>query len=111
MSAQLKFNPAIKIIPKLTDRQKDLLLYICEYLGNENEIPTHLQICRHLNVKTNNAGPYLNPLAKKGYLEKAEGIGFIPTEDALTYLDRNGHHKILAKIAIRDGVQGDFLKD
>lgn len=106
MSADLKLNPAlIRGGRRLTDKQKNLLFFIAEYLAEHSVIPSNTEMCRFMSVNSNNASPYLKALANKGFLYREEGVGYFPTSAALSLLDAEGKNEILEKIAVRDEEQ------
>jgi SOS-response transcriptional repressor LexA len=108
MQAALKINPhLIKKSRPLTEKQKDLLLFICEYLAENKTLASNSEICRHLHVSSNNAGSYLKPLEIKNYLYREPGIGYFPTPLALNMLHEDGRHEVLNKIAIRSEEQAE----
>lgn len=71
------YTPAMPIdplepIPSLSKRQTEILLYIGQYFAAHREAPSHTEIREYLGLgERTNVGPYLAPLFKRGYLERA----------------------------------------
>jgi|GEM_PF-4439330 len=107
MSASLKIKPSLiqKTNQRLTEKQTSLLIFICEYLAANRSLPSNNQTCKFLEVKSNNAGPYLKTLANKEYLYHERGVGYFPTSTTLHLLKEIGRDDILNEIAVKDEEQ------
>jgi DNA-binding MarR family transcriptional regulator len=57
-------------LPHLTDRQFTILKYIYTYYSNHRYYPTQREIAKGTKISSTNCGPYIEPLVKKGYLER-----------------------------------------
>jgi Mn-dependent DtxR family transcriptional regulator len=51
-------------------RQTEWLLFIFNYFTEHRYYPTQREIAKQMNLKTNSAAIYRNPLLKKGYVKK-----------------------------------------
>jgi len=60
-------------LPPLTVRQTECLLFIFNYFTEHRYYPTQREIAKQMNLKTNSAAIYIEPLLKKGYVEKEPG--------------------------------------
>jgi DNA-binding MarR family transcriptional regulator len=60
-------------LPMLTDKQARTLEYIFNFYIAHRDYPTHREIAAALKIKSSNAMPFVNPLIKKGYLERIDG--------------------------------------
>lgn len=63
----------LRPLPPLTDRQAECLIYLFNYFAEHRYYPTQREIAKQMNLKTNSAVTFLEPLHKKGYLEKEPG--------------------------------------
>ncbi|RMH63974.1 MAG: transcriptional repressor LexA [Calditrichaeota bacterium] len=55
----------------LTDRQKEILTLIADYMSEKGYAPTYQELADHLNIKSKYAIlKHIDSLVKKGYLEK-----------------------------------------
>ncbi len=63
----------LKVLPPLTDRQAECLMYLLTYFSEFRYYPTQREIAKKMKLKTNSAATFLEPLRKKGYLEKEPG--------------------------------------
>lgn len=106
MKPSFRINPElVRSRRKLTEKQKNLLFFISEYLAEHSAVPSNTKMCAFLNINSNNAGGYLKALASKGYLFREAGVGYFPTSNALQLLEDEGRRDVLDKIAIRDEEQ------
>lgn len=64
-------------IPELSPRLKECLLFIAWFFVEHKMYPTQREIARGINLskRTQTASGYVEPLVKKGFLEKATGSG------------------------------------
>ncbi|UIJ77575.1 MULTISPECIES: LexA family protein [unclassified Acinetobacter] len=60
----------VKQLPFLTDRQMSLLQFLHSYLRDHRYMPTRREVANFLELKSDNATPYLVALEKKGYLKR-----------------------------------------
>lgn len=60
-------------LPPLTEKQKECLIFLFNYFTEHRYYPTQREIAEHMNLKSNSAAIYIEPLLKKGYLEKEPG--------------------------------------
>lgn len=60
----------VKQLPFLTDRQMSLLQFLHSYLLDHRYMPTRREVADFLELKSDNATPYLAALEKKGYLKR-----------------------------------------
>jgi DNA-binding MarR family transcriptional regulator len=61
-------------LPHLTERQFSILKYIYTYFANNRYYPTQREIAKGTKISSTNCGPYIEPLVKKGYLERRSQI-------------------------------------
>jgi DNA-binding MarR family transcriptional regulator len=66
-------NEDLRPLPPLTERQAECLVYLFKYFSEYRYYPTQREIAKKMNLKTNSAATFLEPLRKKGYLEKEPG--------------------------------------
>jgi DNA-binding MarR family transcriptional regulator len=66
-------NEDLKSLPPLTVRQAECLVYLFNYFSEYRYYPTQREIAKKMNLRTNSAATFLEPLRKKGYLEKEPG--------------------------------------
>lgn len=60
----------------LTDRQREILRFICSHLARMLRPPTYREICEWAGVaSTNGVGDHLKALEKKGYIDRAQYLG------------------------------------
>ena len=72
----------------MTERQTECLVYLYEYFSGHRYYPTQMEIAKKMNLKTNSAATFLEPLRKKGYLEKEPG------KNRNSYLTRSALEKL-----------------
>jgi hypothetical protein len=59
---------------KLTDRQKEVLSYISEYMDAWGRSPSFEEVCSHFGFSSyNTVSGYLNILEQKGYIRRPRG--------------------------------------
>lgn len=58
-------------LPFLTDRQMSLLQFLHSYLQDHRYMPTRREIASFLELKSDNATPYLECFRKERYLKKS----------------------------------------
>lgn len=61
----------LKILPALTKKQGECLLFIFNYYVEYRHFPTHREIARAMGIGSTTAAMYLDPLVQKGYLKRA----------------------------------------
>lgn len=61
----------LKILPALTEKQGECLLFIFNYYAEHRHFPTHREIAQAMGIKSTTAAMYLDPLVEKGYLKRA----------------------------------------
>jgi DNA-binding MarR family transcriptional regulator len=66
-------NESLRSLPPLTERQAECLIYLYNYFIEHRYYPTQREIVKKMNLKTNSAATFIEPLCKKGYLEKEPG--------------------------------------
>jgi Mn-dependent DtxR family transcriptional regulator len=66
-------NEELIVLPPLTERQAECLVYLFNYFSEYRYYPTQREIAKKMNIKTNSAATFIEPLQKKGYLEKEPG--------------------------------------
>lgn len=66
-------NEDLRSLPPLTERQAECLVYLYNYFIEHRYYPTQREIVKKMNLKTNSAATFIEPLRKKGYLEKEPG--------------------------------------
>jgi DNA-binding MarR family transcriptional regulator len=66
-------NEELRSLPPLTERQAECLIYLYNYFIEHRYYPTQREIANKMNLKTNSAATFVEPLRKKGYLEKEPG--------------------------------------
>jgi DNA-binding MarR family transcriptional regulator len=57
-------------LPHLTDRQFTILKFIYNFFAKHRYYPTQREIAVGTKISSTNCGPYIEPLVKKGYLER-----------------------------------------
>ena len=72
-SMDIRENEDLKSLPPLTERQAECLVYLYNYFLEHRYYPTQREIVKKMNLKTNSAATFIEPLRKKGYLEKEPG--------------------------------------
>jgi DNA-binding MarR family transcriptional regulator len=72
-SMDIRENEDLRSLPPLTERQAECLIYLFNYFSEYRYYPTQREIAKKMNLKTNSAATFLEPLRKKGYLEKEPG--------------------------------------
>src|SRR3989339_849302 len=63
-------NEDLRSLPPLTERQAECLVFLFSYFSEYRYYPTQREIAKKMSLKTNSAATFLEPLLKKGYLEK-----------------------------------------
>jgi SOS-response transcriptional repressor LexA len=63
----------LRSLPPLTERQTECLVFIYNYFIEHRYYPTQREIVQKMNLKTNSAATFIEPLRKKGYLKKEPG--------------------------------------
>ncbi len=58
----------LKVLPPVTERQGKCLEFILDYFLENRYYPTQRELARAMELRTNTAEMYLEPLEKKGYL-------------------------------------------
>lgn len=61
----------LKILPALTEKQGECLLFIFNYYAEHRHFPTHREIARAMGIASTTAAMYIDPLVEKGYLKRA----------------------------------------
>jgi DNA-binding MarR family transcriptional regulator len=57
-------------MPRLTARQLQILKFLFSYYTQNRYYPTQREIAKGVKLSTNNCGAYIDPLIRKGYLER-----------------------------------------
>lgn len=57
-------------MPPLTKRQFQILSFHYQFYVTHRFYPTQREIAKGVDLSTNNCGAYLQPLVRKGYLER-----------------------------------------
>lgn len=60
-------------LPPLTERQEECLVFLFNYFTEHRYYPTQREIANYMKLKSNSAAIFIEPLLKKGYLEKEPG--------------------------------------
>ncbi|HOP86074.1 MAG TPA: hypothetical protein PLM71_08360 [Syntrophorhabdaceae bacterium] len=60
-------------LPPLTDKQEECLVYLFSYFTEHRYYPTQREIAQQMHLKSNSAAIFIEPLIKKGYIEKEPG--------------------------------------
>jgi len=63
----------LKVLPALTQKQGDCLLFIFNYYARNMHFPTHREIAKEMGIRSTTAAMYIDPLIEKGYLTRAGG--------------------------------------
>ncbi|HOJ42739.1 MAG TPA: hypothetical protein PK800_01335 [Syntrophorhabdaceae bacterium] len=63
----------LKPLPPLTEKQEECLIYVFNYFIENRYYPTQREIAQHMKLKSNSAAIFIEPLIKKGYIEKEPG--------------------------------------
>jgi DNA-binding MarR family transcriptional regulator len=61
----------LKILPALTDKQGQCLIFIFNYYAEHRHFPTHREIAHAMGSSSTTAAMYIEPLVAKGYLKRA----------------------------------------
>lgn len=72
-SMDIEESEDLRSLPPLTERQTECLVYIYNYFIEHRYYPTQREIVQKMNLKTNSAATFVEPLRKKGYLKKEPG--------------------------------------
>lgn len=86
----------LKVLPKLSERQKECLSFIAAYVLKNKDYPTQKEISGALRLKSNSAWGYTEALKKKGYLTVTRTIGVRNlrlTKTAFEFLNENVNQK------------------
>lgn len=67
-------DSVLEELPKLTDRQAQALVYILDFFSENRHAPTHREINRAMGTAATTAAPFVEPLVKKGYLVRNDGV-------------------------------------
>ncbi len=72
------------MLPKLTKREKEVYLFISDFINLRGIPPTNREIAEHFNIASKNAFKYLSILEDKGYIKREKKIsrGIFLTEKA-----------------------------
>ena len=62
-------------LPRLTERQRDIFLFIFDRFSQSRTYPSQSEIKRHFKTKSNNTGAMVKPLLRKGLLHTPSGGG------------------------------------
>ena len=62
-------------LPRLTDRQKDILFYIFDQFSQSRTYPSLSDIRRRFRTKSKNTSAMIKPLLRKGLLHVPAGAG------------------------------------
>jgi len=65
----------IKIVPKLSLKQRSCLSFIAWFVLKYKDYPTQREISTSLGLRSNSAWSYTEALVKKGYLIKDRDVG------------------------------------
>ena len=87
---------SLKLLPKLSERQKECLSFIASYVQKNRDYPTQKEISCALRLKSNSAWGYTEALKKKGYLTVTKNIGVRNlrlTKIALEFFNENKTQK------------------
>lgn len=63
----------LKILPALSEKQGECLLFIFNYYARHKHFPTHREITSAMGSTSTTAAMYVEPLIEKGYLVRAGG--------------------------------------
>lgn len=55
---------------RLTDRQLEIMAYVCEFSRKNGRVPTSSYIAKHFGFTYDNAQEYLAQFTRRGYLER-----------------------------------------
>jgi Mn-dependent DtxR family transcriptional regulator len=58
----------LRVLPALTKKQGECLLFIFNYYAERRHFPTHREIAQAMGIQSSTAAMYLDPLVEKGYL-------------------------------------------
>lgn len=61
----------LKILPALSERQSECLLFIFNFYARHKHFPTHREIAGAMGSTSTTAAMYVGPLIEKGYLVRA----------------------------------------
>lgn len=62
--------PFLRVLPPLSERQLVLLRYLWNYYADHRYFPTHRECALAMNLRSTQVGGYLEPLIKKGYVQR-----------------------------------------
>ncbi|MFC3125124.1 LexA family protein [Pseudoroseomonas globiformis] len=76
-------------LPHLTPRQREVLAWICRYWSSQRHAPTQREIAEGMGTSGHTAAPLVEPLLKKGYLQRTEAAvrNLRPTPRAFAKLE------------------------
>jgi SOS-response transcriptional repressor LexA len=60
----------LKVLPALTEKQSECLLFIFNFYSEHRHFPTHKEITRAMGSQSRTAAMYIDPLVEKGYLTR-----------------------------------------
>lgn len=60
----------LKVLPPITEKQAKCLQFIWDYYRENMYYPTQREVASAMNVQSNTAEMYLQPLTQKGYLQR-----------------------------------------
>jgi DNA-binding MarR family transcriptional regulator len=61
---------SLKVLPALSKKQRDCLIFIFNYYSEHRHFPTHREIAEAMGSSSTTAAMYLDPLVEKGYLRR-----------------------------------------
>lgn len=70
LSDALGVRGSLAVLPQLTDKQTRCLRFIHEYFTEHRYYPTQREVARAMNLQSSTAELYLEPLRRKGYLQR-----------------------------------------
>lgn len=62
------------VLPPLTEKQRKCLEFILRFFLRHRFYPTHREIAEAMSIRSTTAEMYLEPLEKKGYIERKAGV-------------------------------------
>ena len=60
----------LHVLPPLTEKQAECLKYVTRYFIERRYYPTQREVAAAMNLSSSTAESYLEPLERKGYLER-----------------------------------------
>lgn len=70
LSGAVGAQGSLVVLPQLTDKQARCLRFIHEYFMEHRYYPTQREVARAMNLQSSTAELYLEPLRRKGYLQR-----------------------------------------